>query len=126
MTKEIGFIGLGVMGFHMASHLLKQKKIIHIIDRESLNTKKFIKRYKNTGLLKSYKNLYELAKNVHLIVSCVGNDKDLKNVYLSKNGILAGIKPKTSIVDHTTASPEISKYLHKQFLKKRSFFLTLL
>lgn len=122
MTKEIGFIGLGVMGFHMASHLLKQKKIIHIIDRESLNTKKFIKRYKNTGLLKSYKNLYELAKNVHLIVSCVGNDKDLKNVYLSKNGILAGIKPKTSIVDHTTASPEISKYLHKQFLKKRSFF----
>lgn len=122
MTKEIGFIGLGVMGFHMASHLLKQKKRIHIIDRESLNTKKFIKRYKNTGLLKSYKNLYELAKNVHLIVSCVGNDKDLKNVYLSKNGILAGIKPKTSIVDHTTASPEISKYLHKQFLKKRSFF----
>ena len=122
MTKEIGFIGLGVMGFHMASHLLKQKKTIHIIDRESLNTKKFIKRYKNTGLLKSYKNLYELAKNVHLIVSCVGNDKDLKNVYLSKNGILAGIKPKTSIVDHTTASPEISKYLHKQFLKKRSFF----
>ena len=122
MTKEIGFIGLGVMGFHMASHLLKQKKIIHIIDRESLNTKKFIKRYRNTGLLKSYKNLYELAKNVHLIVSCVGNDKDLKNVYLSKNGILAGIKPKTSIVDHTTASPEISKYLHKQFLKKQSFF----
>ena len=122
MTKEIGFIGLGVMGFHMASHLLKQKKRIHIIDRESLNTKKFIKRYRNTGLLKSYKNLYELAKNVHLIVSCVGNDKDLKNVYLSKNGILAGIKPKTSIVDHTTASPEISKYLHKQFLKKRSFF----
>ncbi len=122
MTKEIGFIGLGVMGFHMASHLLKQKKIIHIIDRESLNTKKFIKRYKKTGLLKSYKNLYELAKNVHLIVSCVGNDKDLKNVYLSKNGILAGINPKTSIVDHTTASPEISKYLHKQFLKKRSFF----
>ena len=122
MTKEIGFIGLGVMGFHMASHLLKQKKTIHIIDRESLNTKKFIKRYRNTGLLKSYKNLYELAKNVHLIVSCVGNDKDLKNVYLSKNGILAGIKPKTSIVDHTTASPEISKYLHKQFLKKQSFF----
>ena len=31
MIRDIGFIGLGVMGFHIASHLLKKKFNIHII-----------------------------------------------------------------------------------------------
>ncbi len=122
MTKKIGFIGLGIMGVHMASHLIKKKKIIHIIERGSSNTIKFIKKYNNTGLLKRHKSLDELARNVDLIISCVGNDNDLKDIYLSKNGLLSGIKPKTIIVDHTTASPKISKFLYKKFLKKKSFF----
>ena len=125
MTKEIGFIGLGVMGFHMASHLLKQKKIIHIIDRESLNTKKFIKRYKNTGLLKSYKNLYELAKNVHLILSCVGNDKDLKNVYLSKMEFLLALNQKPQSLITLQLLLKFQNIYINNFSKNDHFFLTL-
>ena len=56
------------------------------------------------------------------MISCVGNDNDLKDIYLSKNGIITGIKSNTIIIDHTTASPEISKKLYKIFLQKKSFF----
>ena len=37
--KKIGFIGLGIMGSNMASHLLKKYKNINIIKRNSINTK---------------------------------------------------------------------------------------
>ncbi len=122
MIKDIGFIGLGVMGYHMASHLIKKKKRIHIIRRNSNKTKNFIKKYTNSGLLKKYDCLKELASNTKLMISCVGNDKDLEDIYLSKSGIIKGINPNTIVVDHTTASPEISKKLYKMFLQKKSFF----
>ena len=55
-------------------------------------------------------------------ISCVGNDKDLNDIYLSKQGILRGTKPNTIIVDHTTASHKISKILYKKFLSRNHFF----
>ena len=107
MIKDIGFIGIGVMGYHMACHLIKKKKKIHVIRRNSNKTKNFIRKYRNSGLLKTYDSLRDLASNSKLIISCVGNDNDLKDIYLSKNGIITGIKSNTIIIDHTTASPEI-------------------
>ena len=49
--KKIGFIGLGIMGGNMASHLLKKYKNINIIKRNSINTKKFIKNLPIKGKL---------------------------------------------------------------------------
>ena len=54
--KKIGFIGLGVMGGNMAFHLLKKHKNINIIKRNSVNTKKFVKKFGDTGRI----NLFEL------------------------------------------------------------------
>ena len=124
MIKDIGFIGLGVMGVPYGIPFDK-KKGIHIIRRNSNKTKNFIKKYTNSGLLKKYDCLKELASNTKLMISCVGNDKDLEDIYLSKSGIIKGINPNTIVVDHTTASPEISKKLYKMFLQKKSFFLML-
>ncbi len=122
MIKNIGFIGLGIMGSHMASHLIKAKRKIHVIKRDSSNTQKFLKKFGNSKSVFVFDNLEELSKKCDLIISCVGNDKDLKNVYLSKNGILRGVKENTFIVDHTTASYEISKLLYNKFLSKKSYF----
>lgn len=120
MHKNIGFIGLGVMGSYMATHLIKQYKFLHILDRNSLKTKKFIRKYKKHLFI--HERLDKLSQNCSYIITCVGNDKDLKSVFLSKNGILNGIKEGTNIIDHTTASPKLSKDLFKRFMKKKSFF----
>ena len=64
----------------------------------------------------------ELAKKSNIIISCVGNDKDLKDIFLNKNGIINYILQNTIIIDHTTASSEISKVLYKKFLIKKCFF----
>ena len=120
--KKIGFIGLGIMGGNMASHLLKKYKNINILKRDSINTKKFIKKFANKGKINLYNNPKELAENSELIISCVGNDNDLEDIYLRKNKILDGVKKNTIIVDHTTASLNISIKLFKKFKSKQVFF----
>ena len=120
--KKIGFIGLGIMGGNMASHLLKKYKKINILKRNSINTKKFIKKFANKGKINLYNNPKELAENSELIISCVGNDNDLEDIYLRKNKILDGVKKNTIIVDHTTASLNISIKLFKKFRSKQVFF----
>ena len=120
--KKIGFIGLGIMGGNMASHLLKKYKNINILKRNSINTKKFIKKFANKGKINLYNNPKELAENSELIISCVGNDNDLEDIYLRKNKILDGVRKNTIIVDHTTASLNISVKLFKKFRSKQVFF----
>ncbi|MAZ46773.1 MAG: hypothetical protein CMM98_04280 [Rickettsiales bacterium] len=123
MMKKIGFIGLGIMGGNIASHLLKKNKKINIIKRNSKNTKSFLKKFANKGKINLFDDYKEFAENSDLIISCVGNDNNLKEIYLKKNKILDGVKKNTIIVDHTTASLDISIKLFKKFKSKGAFFL---
>ena len=120
--KKIGFIGLGIMGGKIASHLLKKYKNINIIQRNSVNTKKFVKNFTNIGKINLFESYKKLAENSELIISCVGNDDDLEEIYLKENKILDGVKKNTIIVDHTTASLDISIELFKKFKSKDAFF----
>jgi 3-hydroxyisobutyrate dehydrogenase-like beta-hydroxyacid dehydrogenase len=120
--KKIGFIGLGIMGSNIAYHLLKKYKNINIIKRNSVNTKNFLKKFANKGKINLFENYKKLAENSELIISCVGNDNDLKDIYLKKNKIFDGVKKNTIIVDHTTASLDITIKLFKKFKNKDVFF----
>ena len=111
MKKRIAFIGIGIMGLHMASHLIKKFGNINIIKRNSHKTKKFIAKYKKNYCIFVYDNLKELSENSDIIISCVGNDKDLSKIYLAKNAIFDNVKKKTVIIDHTTSSAIISQKL---------------
>jgi len=117
---NIGFIGIGIMGKHIATHLLNISQNFNIISRKSKNTKNFIK--KNKSKINVYKSYKEIAENSDVIISCVGNDKDLKFIFLSKNGLLAGIRKKTIIIDHTTSSAMISKEIYRKCLLKKAYF----
>ena len=122
MIKNVGFIGLGVMGYNIALHIINANRNVHIINRNSKNTLKFIKKFKNSRRLFTYDQYDQLSNKCDFIISCVGKDLDLKDVYLSKNGILKGLRPKTLVVDHTTASYDISNLLYKKTLVKKCYF----
>ena len=53
-------------------------------------------------------------------MACVGNDNDLREVMLGKDGVFAGVAKGAIVVDHTTASAEIARELHAE-AKKRGF-----
>ena len=120
--KRIGFIGLGVMGSNIANHLLNNFDCINIVSRNSYRTKKFIKANKNNKKLNICNSISELANESNIIISCVGNDNDLKKIYMSRNSVFDNISNGSIIIDHTTASASYSKVLYKNFLQKNSYF----
>ena len=117
---NIGFIGLGIMGKHIANYLLKISDNFYIVKRKSKNSRDFIKINKNKlTVLDNYKQLAELS---NIIITCVGDDYDLKNIFLGKKGIICGLKKKTLLIDHTTSSEKISKEIYVRCLKKNCYF----
>ena len=117
---NIGFIGIGIMGKHIATHLLNISQNFNIISRKSKNTQEFIK--KNRNRINIYKSYKQIAENSDIIISCVGNDEDLKSIFLSKDGLLTGIRENTIIIDHTTSSAIISKKIYGKCLLKGAYF----
>mgnify|MGYP000517615439 CR=1 FL=1 len=49
--------------------------------------------------------------NADMVFICVGNDNDLSDVVLGKNGIMQGLKSGAIVIDHSTVSAEISRDL---------------
>ena len=120
--KKVGFIGLGVMGSNMAKNLINHVDQLNIISRNSKKTLNFISKLKKNKKLKIFDTLEDLTKQSNVIISCVGNDRDLKDIFLSKKGIINYVSKNTIIIDHTTASAEITEVLHKKFLIKKCLF----
>ena len=120
--KKVGFIGLGVMGSHMAKNLINHVDQLNIISRNSKKTLNFISKLKKNKKLKIFDTLEDLTKQSNVIISCVGNDRDLKDIFLTKKGIINYVSNNTVIIDHTTASAEITEVLHKKFLIKKCLF----
>ena len=120
--KKVGFIGLGVMGSHMAKNLINHVDQLNIISRNSKKTLNFISKLKKNKKLKIFDTLEDFTKQSKIIISCVGNDRDLKDIFLSKKGIINYVSKNTIIIDHTTASAEITEVLNKKFLIKKCLF----
>ena len=110
MKKKITFIGLGIMGFPMAGHLSKKGYDVCVYNR---NINK-AERWKNDYNGYIGKTISEAVKNADVVMTCVGEDKDLKEIYESKDGILNSIKSGSIIIDHTTASASIAKYFYNK------------
>ena len=117
--KNITFIGLGVMGYPMAGHLSKNNYNVTVYNRTNSKAKKWIDEYHGKIVLSPS----EGAANADLVITCVGNDKDLREVLEGPNGVLKSIKSETIIIDHTTASANIAKYFYNICKSKNIDFL---
>lgn len=105
--KKVAFIGLGVMGYPMAGHLVKAGFEVCVYNRSTEKAKawseEFSGRYEETPAA--------AAKGCDIVFCCVGNDDDVRSVVLGDEGILAGMHEGAILVDHTTASAELAREL---------------
>ena len=100
---KVGFIGLGVMGFPMASHLQSSKHDLIVFNRSEKKSIKWIESFGG----KSLKNLEDVAESSDVIILCIGKDDDVRNVIGGKEGLINKLKPGAIIVDHTTTSSDL-------------------
>jgi 3-hydroxyisobutyrate dehydrogenase len=105
---KVAFLGLGVMGFPMAGHLVaKGGHEVTVYNRSPAKAKAWAEKFGG----KTAATPKAAAEGQDFVMCCVGNDNDLRAVALGADGAFAGMKKGATFVDHTTASAEVAREL---------------
>lgn len=106
MSKKILFIGLGVMGYHMAGHLSKQFHTL-VYNRTASKAEHWLEAYQGQSL----SEFSEIPDDIDCVMTCIGDDNDLRDMYLGDRGLLTNLPHGTLVIDHTTASAGVAREL---------------
>ncbi|MFY8040789.1 MAG: NAD(P)-dependent oxidoreductase [Bosea sp. (in: a-proteobacteria)] len=106
---NVAFLGLGVMGYPMAGHLVnKGGHTVTVYNRTFAKAEAWVAEQGG----KAARTPAEAAKGQDIVFSCVGNDDDLRAVTIGKDGAFAAMGKGAIFVDHTTASADVARELH--------------
>ena len=114
---QVAFIGLGVMGYPMAGHLVKQGYSVSVYNRTVSKAQSWCEEYAEHAAaqnlnLQACMTPADAAKGADAVFVCVGNDNDVRQVTMSEQGVLNGMESGTLLVDHTTASQDLALELN--------------
>jgi 3-hydroxyisobutyrate dehydrogenase-like beta-hydroxyacid dehydrogenase len=108
--RRVAFLGLGVMGYPMAGHLARAGHAATVYNRTAAKAAAWVAEYGGAAAATPR----EASAGADIVFACVGNDDDLRAVTLGADGAFAGMQPGAVFVDHTTASAEIARELHRE------------
>ena len=103
----MAFLGLGVMGGPMAGHLAEAGRAVTVYNRTSSKAEEWVGRYGG----RSAPTAGEAAVGADVVMMCVGNDDDVRDVALGPTGALQSMAPGSILIDHTTASASVAREL---------------
>lgn len=104
---KIAFIGIGVMGGPMAAHLARAGHDLTVYNRSKSKAEKWAA--DNGGAFSA--SPAEAAKDAEVVISCVGNDDDLRSVTMGRDGAFGVMQRGSLFIDHTTVSARIARQL---------------
>ncbi|MGG1314469.1 MULTISPECIES: NAD(P)-dependent oxidoreductase [Cohnella] len=116
--SKIGFIGLGIMGKPMAANLLRKGYEVTVYNRTPGKTDELAA----LGALVA-KTPLELAQASDVVVTMVSNDQAVEEIYFGQNGIAAGIRPGSTVIDSSTISPSLARRIASELAEKSVRFL---
>lgn len=108
--SKVAFIGLGVMGYPMAGHLAAAGHTVTVYNRTASKADAWVNQHGGQAAATPR----SAAEGADIVFACVGNDDDVRSVTLADGGALDGMKAGAIFVDHTTASADLARELHKQ------------
>ena len=111
--KNIGFIGLGIMGKPMAKNLLKAgyPLIVHDINAEPV--KELVKAGAREGT-----SSQAVASQSEVIITMLPNSPDVKDAVLGEKGVIYGVKSGAVLIDMSSISPMASKEISERLRQK--------
>ncbi|MCG5258947.1 NAD(P)-dependent oxidoreductase [Cupriavidus gilardii] len=116
---RVAFLGLGVMGFHMAGHLAAKGHQVTVYNRTASKAQAWVERFGG----QSAATPALAARDAELVCSCVGNDDDLRAVLTGPDGAFHAAPAGCIFVDHTTASANVARELYEQANARGLHFL---
>jgi 3-hydroxyisobutyrate dehydrogenase len=104
---KLAFLGLGVMGAPMAGHLQAAGHQVTVYNRTTEKARVWAAKHGGNWA----ETPAQAAQDVEFVMSCVGNDDDLRAVCLGDDGAFSGMTKGAIFVDHTTVSATVTRQL---------------
>ncbi|MGI9423281.1 MAG: NAD(P)-dependent oxidoreductase [Hyphomicrobiaceae bacterium] len=118
---KVAWIGLGVMGYPMAGHVLKKGgHELTVYNRTASKAEDWVKEY---GAGATAATPQQAAAGADFVFCCVGNDDDLRSVTTGSDGAFQAMKPGSIFIDNTTASANVARELYAAAKDKGFDFL---
>lgn len=115
MTK-ISFLGLGVMGYPMAGHLVAAGYDVTVWNRTGSKAEKWSNEYNGDAV----STIQDAVTDKDFVFMCVGNDDDVLAV---SNEALKNMNSNTILIDHTTASAKCARHCAREAKAKNIGFI---
>lgn len=101
---RIGWVGTGVMGVSMCGHVMARAASITIHNRTRDKARPLLDRgavWADTPR--------QVAEASDVVFTMVGFPRDVREVYMGKDGVLEGARPGTILIDMTTTEPSLAR-----------------
>lgn len=116
---QLGFLGLGIMGYRMAGHLLRAGHDVALWTNTAGKAEKLAKEGKGAACATPQ----EVAERSDFIFLCVGNTAMVRDVSLGASGLIQGVRKGAVVSDCSSIAPNESVEIGKQFHDKEAWFL---
>jgi len=116
---NIGFLGLGIMGYPMARHLVKSEHEVALWSNTASKAKELAREGKATACATPK----DVAERSDFMFYCVGNTEMAKAVTLGPSGLIEGVRRGAVIADCSTIAPAVSKEIGGAFAARNASFL---
>ena len=103
-TFTVGWLGTGVMGVPMAGHLLKAGHSLLVHTRTRSKADPLIAQGAEWANSPS-----EAAERSDFVFTMLGYPQDVERIYCAEDGILAGCRANSVLIDMTTSNPDLAK-----------------
>ncbi len=110
---NIGFIGLGIMGKPMSKNLLKANYSLIVSDLNQTSVNELVA----LGAMGAT-SIKALAAQCDVIITMLPNSPQVKQVVLGEEGVIAGAKPGSVVIDMSSIAPLASQEIAAELAKK--------
>jgi 3-hydroxyisobutyrate dehydrogenase len=117
---SVAFIGLGEIGYPVASHVAQSGDYrLTVFNRSAQKTQTFVAAHPTVQPADS---VGAAVQNADVLITCVGNDQDLGDVFFDCDAC-GHLPDGATVIDHTTASVEIARRLSSALSRKSIGFV---
>ena len=116
---QLGFLGLGLMGYPMARNLLRAGHDVALWSHSNGKAASLAGEGKATPC----DTPRQVAEKSECVFLCVGDTAMSKTVILGEDGLIHGAKPGTVVADASTISPSASREIGEALKAKQIDFL---
>lgn len=116
---KLGFLGLGIMGYPMARHLIRSGNDVSVWSNTIAKAHALAKE----GACAVCSSPRQVAEQADYIFYCVGDSAMSREVATGKNGLADGVRRDAIVADCSTISPSVSREIGAALAVKGAHFL---